>query len=229
MNKICTFLQIINFVTVAVLLYFTLTDLYTWESETAWLNPTYHFYTIRSDVKVLTTICIILPFALLCLKKWPYIIQAIVILAVSNNYCNDFFQKTIFINQPSSIQKTNHKIKDLIDRSESGLQLIVREVNSRHTDSVALNVLNTYTENEDFKIYQISIKNKKVEFLKICPKISVHQNHSYGIAYYPDGYPLKNSVHDDIYPFGTKLCLTGSRNYFYQRKWLIHISGLAEG
>jgi hypothetical protein len=227
MNKLKIFLLVVNLLALGLLAYFALTDIFAWKKEAAGWSYTYQFYTIRSDVKALTGFCIILPVVLFFFKKRFWIIQSLVILVIAKNYNNDFLQKTIFINQPSSIQKTNNEVEKIINGGEPTLNLIIQKVNSQNIDSADINSLNKYTEKEPFKIDYISLKNKKVEYIGIYPKIKT-QYHSCGIKYFPNNYNSKSFEHD-IFPFGKNLSLTGSRTYFYKRKWLINIWGLAEG
>lgn len=231
MNKLKIFLLTVNILALVLLAYFALTNIFAWKKEPAGWSYTYQYYTIRSDVKALTGFCIILPVVLFFLKKRFWIIQSVVILVIAKNYNNDFLQKTIFINQPSSIQKTNNEVEKIIDSSEPTLNLIIQKVNSQNIDSADINSLNKYTEKESFKIAYISLKNKKVEYIEVYPKVRTERYHGYGIKYYPNSYTPKSFDHDmhEIYPFGKKLSLTGSATYFYKRKWLIHIWGLAEG
>ncbi len=229
MNKLRIILSTINFIALAVLIYFALTNFYTWEDETAWLNKTFSIYTIRSDVKILTVFCIILPVIIFLIKrKYYYIIQAILISIIAKNHNEDFFQKTIFINQPTSIQKSNNEIKKLIESSEVKLISIIQKINSQNLDSINALELNQYTKGESFNISSVRLKNKKVESLWIAPKKKTQKYHTFGIEYFPNNYNLKNYF-PEIYEFGTEISVLRSRNYFYKTKWIISISGVAEG
>lgn len=228
MSKLKVLLLVVNILALGILIYFALTDIFAWKQEVAGWSYAYQFYTIRSDIKVLTGFCIILPVILFFLKKHFWIIQSIVILIIAKNYNNDFLQKTIFINQPSSIYKTNNEVKKIIDTGEPKLKSIIQIVNHQNTDSADIDLLNKYLEKEPFRIDYISLKNKKVEYIEFYPKIKIEKYHGCGIKYYPDNYTSKSFEHE-IYPFGKKLSLTGSATYFYKSKWLIHIWGPAEG
>lgn len=231
MNKLKVGLLTVNILALGLLAYFAFTDIFEWTKEAAGWSYTYQHYAIRSDIKVLTGLCIILPLILFFLKQRFWIIQSVVILIISKNYNNDFLQKTIFINQPSSIYKINKEVKKIIDTSEPALNSLIEKVNHQDKDYADINLLNKYIKKEPFKIDYISLKNKKVEYIEVYPKAKAEKYHGCGIKYYPNNYTSKSLEQEmyEIYPFGKKLSLTGSGTYFHKRKWLIHIWGPAEG
>lgn len=229
MKKFKYILLFLNFTVLIVLIYFVVTNFYTWKGESAWLNPTFYFYTKRTDVKILTIICIIVPILIFLIQKkyYYFIIQSILIFVIAINYNKDFFQKTIFINQPTSIQKTNNEIKKFIENNETSINEIINEIEKRNFDSINKFEINKFSEKHSFKIHHIILKDTKIKSMTIVPKAIVQSYHSFYLEYFPNNFNTKS---DEIYKFGTKISLLRSRVYFYGKKWLIYVSGnIAEG
>jgi hypothetical protein len=120
-----------NIITLVALIYFTFTNYYSWTTHSVWLNSSYYSYEIRTDVKLLIVLSAILP-TLLALSKRMFIwlIQPLLIILLITNFKSDFLQKTVFINQPTSIQKTNRVIEKFIKQNENEIRLIVQVINN---------------------------------------------------------------------------------------------------
>ncbi|MCO5267276.1 MAG: hypothetical protein M9897_00070 [Brumimicrobium sp.] len=222
-------LLLLNIVTISALLYFTFTNYYSWKTYSVWLNPSYSDYEIRFEVKILLALNIIIPTILAFIKKkYLWLIQPVIILIASTNYKKDFFQKTIFINQPSSIQKTNTDIEDLIKHSENKLDLIIQKFNNVNIDTINVLELNKQIEKESFYISTVSLEGKKIKYLEIVPKSKTQDFHEYQLLYYPNTYDLNNYA---VKPskFGENIYVLHSNNFFYGNKWIIQIYGMTSG
>lgn len=222
-------LLLLNIVTITALLFYTLTNFYSWKTYSVWLNPSEYSYEIRFEVKILIALSIIIPMILAFLKKkYLWLIQPVLILILSTNFEKDFFQKTIFINQPSSIQKTNNEIEKIIGQSENKLNLIIKEVNKKKIDTLDVLKLNKYTEKEPFRIISVYIENKKIKYLTIAPKVKKQKSHEYKLTYYSNTYDLKD---DTVKPnkFGENIFVLHSHYFYYKTKWIIMIIGIASG
>ena len=222
-------LLLLNIATISALLYFTLTNYYTWKTYSVWLNPSYSNYEIRLEVKILLDFSIIIPIILAFIrKKYLWFIQPVILVIMSTNYEKDFFQKIIFINQPSSIHKTNTEIEKLIKHSENKLDLIIQKFNNKNIDTINVLALNKQIENESFYILSVSFEDEKIKYIEIAPKLKTQDYHEYQLLYYPNTYDLNSYI---VKPskFGKNIYVLHSHIFFYKNNWIIQIYGITSG
>jgi hypothetical protein len=221
--------HLLNLLALIVLGYFTFTNFYVLYSKSVWLNASYESYEIKHEVKILVALCVILPVVLAIReKKYVWLMQSVVILLLVVNYKSDLLQKTIFINQPSSIQKTNWEIEEQISQNEGKLEEIIKEINEQSVDIANLSELKQKTAKGTFLIHDVVIKNKKVQSICIIPTTVRKHYHGYKIYYYPNKFDLTSFA---IPPskFGENLFVLNYRSYYFQDKWVIWVDGVTGG
>lgn len=118
-----------NILVIISLIYFLFKGFYHSGQTIAISGNGEYYFEINPVFQFLVVISIILPTLIaFLLKKYTWFSQAIIIILISFFWKEDFLQKTLFVNQPTSKAKVHKTVKQFVDNNENHINSIIDQL-----------------------------------------------------------------------------------------------------